>query len=156
MSDLTNEDESIIYECPAKISESATIDLLTKNHVKCADYHARCRGLVERLQRDLVEERQGAAEYLEGSLAEHNQTITRLQAELAKSMKGYSDLLRRVKFDESTPPGEQWHIMAILGELMQENKMLREQLHLEEDRGEQKIVGAVRRYLDNLVGKEKG
>jgi hypothetical protein len=49
--------------------------------------------------------------------------------ELAKKEKAvrsaYNDLLKRVHFDETTPPGERWHIMAILGELMQENKLLK-------------------------------
>ena len=49
MSDLTNEDESEIYECPV-VSKETMLALLVKNQVKCADYYVKCRSSFERME----------------------------------------------------------------------------------------------------------
>jgi hypothetical protein len=49
----------------------------------------------------------------------------KMAVELAETKKVLGNLLGRVKFDENTPPGEHWHIMAVLVEMVQENEQLK-------------------------------
>jgi hypothetical protein len=60
-----------------------------------------------------------------------------------------SDLLKRANFGNDTPPGEQWHVMAVLESYRQENEALKRDLAYKNETAN--TFMAVMGWLDRMV-----